>query len=184
MATYCSSVRDLPLDNVHRQHHDTEHGFPPQDDDDLFRRLMLEISQAGLSFETVLKKKKAIYEAFPSVKRVAALQEADILRLLQNSGIIRNRLKIQAAIANAQKIQRIQRKHGSFWHWLKMQPCKNREEWTQLFRKKFRFTGGEIVNEFLMSVGMLPGAHDLDCRIFQEIIPKHGVDRIDDKSNT
>ena len=165
MTSYCATVRNLPKDNVHRQHHDTEHGFAPKNDDDLFRRLMLEISQAGLSFETILKKKKTIYQAFTTIEKVAKFREKDIEILMRNPGIIRNRLKIQAAIFNARKIQEIQRKHESFWNWIQKQELKTKEEWTTLFKKNFKFTGGEIVNEFLMSINILPGAHEKECLI-------------------
>lgn len=161
MQSYCSYARKSG--NHHKEHHDTEHGVPAKDDDDLFRRLILEISQAGLSFDTILKKKKTIYEAFPSVNKVANYSEKDIERLMQNPGIIRNRLKILAAIHNAKKIQEIQKEHGSFKNWLNKQTCKNKEEWVKLFKKTFKFTGGEITNEFLMSTNYLPGAHDDDC---------------------
>jgi DNA-3-methyladenine glycosylase I len=89
--------------------------------------------------------------------------------LLNDAGIIRNRLKIHAAIENAKTILQLQKEHGSFKNWLDRHHPKNREEWTKLFKKTFRFTGGEIVNEFLMSTGYLPGAHDQDCPVFQII---------------
>ena len=76
--TYCQYARSLPADNLHRIHHDSEHGSPAVDDDDLFRRLMLEIMQAGLSFETVLKRKETIYAAFPGIDRAAAVEQRDI----------------------------------------------------------------------------------------------------------
>ncbi len=159
--SYCSFARKR--DDHHRTHHDTEHGFPPSGDDDLFRRLMLEISQAGLSFDMILRKKAAIYKAFPSIDKVAGFMEKDVERLMQNPGIIRNRLKIQAAITNAKKAKELQKEHGSLRKWLDAHHPRTREEWTALFRKTFTFTGGEIVNEFMMSIGYLPGAHDKDC---------------------
>jgi DNA-3-methyladenine glycosylase I len=89
--------------------------------------------------------------------------------LLSNPEIIRNRLKINAAIENAKKIIKIQEEFGSFNDWLAMNQPKTLEEWTKLFKKTFVFTGGEIVNEFLMSIGFLPGAHDEDCPIYKQI---------------
>ncbi|MBS3128166.1 DNA-3-methyladenine glycosylase I [Candidatus Woesearchaeota archaeon] len=163
ITSYCASVRHLPKTNVHRQHHDTEHGRTPKNDDDLFRRLMLEISQAGLSFETVLKKKKSIYEAFATIEKVARYTKKDIKQLMKNPGIIRNRLKIESAIFNAQKIKEIQKEHKTFLNWLRKQDLHTREEWTKVFKKTFKFTGGEIVNEFLMSINILPGAHEKYC---------------------
>ena len=161
--TYCSFARSQDIGNVHRDHHDTEHGFPPESDDDLFRRLMLEISQAGLSFETVLKKKSSIYEAFSSIDKVSKYKEKDIERLMNNAGIIRNRLKIESAIHNAKKIQQLQKNFGSFSAWINSQSASTKDEWVKIFKKTFKFTGGEIVNEFMMSIGKLPGAHDKDC---------------------
>lgn len=166
MSSYCETVRNLPLDNHHRQHHDTEHGTPAKNDDDLFRRLILEISQAGLSFDTILKKKKTIYEAFPSIKKVAEYKEKEIQQLMNNPGIIRNKLKIQAAITNANKIIQIQKEHGSFKQWLDKHHPLTKEEWVKLFKQNFKFTGGEIVNEFLMSTLYLPGAHTKGCSYF------------------
>ncbi len=159
--SYCSFARKR--DDHHRKHHDTEHGIPPRDDDDLFRRLVLEISQAGLSFDTILRKKAAIYGAFSSVRKVAKFTDRDVRRLMGNPDIIRNRLKILAAVRNARKIQELQKSHGSFREWIDSNYPKTREEWTALFRKTFSFTGGEMVNEFMMSIGYLPGAHDQDC---------------------
>lgn len=162
-------VRDLPVGNIHRDHHDSEHGFLPVDDDDLFRRLILEINQAGLSFEIALKKKKTTYSAFPTVRKVAAYGAKDISRLMENPGIIRNRLKIESIISNANKILEIQKTHGSFANWLDSHYPLSKEEWVKLFKKTFRFTGGEIVNEFLMSTGHLPGAHDKECAVGKKI---------------
>ncbi|MBI4159027.1 DNA-3-methyladenine glycosylase I [Candidatus Woesearchaeota archaeon] len=173
MISYCKFSR-LRSD-VHREHHDTEHGFQPGSDDDLFRRLMLEISQAGLSFETILKKKKGIYKAFSTVEIVANFKEKDIEKLMQNPGIIRNRLKILAAIHNAKKIKEIQREYGSFCKWLDFYYPLKKEEWVKLFKKTFKFTGGEIVNEFMMSIGYLPGAHDEDCPIGKKLKYKHKI---------
>ncbi len=170
MQSYCGYAR--ARDDVHREHHDTEHGFLPRDDDDLFRRLMLEISQAGLSFETVLKRKQGIYRAFNSVDKVAKFGAAHVKKLMQDASIIRHRLKILAAIHNAKKIKELQKEFGSFKHWLDAHHPRTREEWVKLFRKTFTFTGGEIVNEFLMSTGYLPGAHDADCPVLKNIRKK------------
>ncbi len=92
-------------------------------------------------------------------------------RLMNDPGIIRNRLKINAAIGNAKIIQGIQKEYGSFSRWLEINAGKmnSLEEWTKLFKKTFKFTGGEIVNEFLMSIGYLPGAHHPDCPAYKRI---------------
>lgn len=170
MASYCRFARARK--DFHRKHHDNEHGSHPKGDDDLFRRLMLEISQAGLSFETVLKKKKTIYTEFGSVEKVAGFGENDINRLMQNPGIIRNRLKILAAIHNARKVRELQKSNGSFKKWLDSHQPMGKKEWIELFRNNFKFTGGEIVNEFLMSTGYLPGAHDQDCPVGKRLNSK------------
>ncbi len=97
---------------------------------------------------------------------MANYTEEDRNRLLSNPNIIRNRLKINAAIENAKRIMQIQQEFGSFENWLNNNHPKTLEEWTRLFKKTFLFTGGEIVNEFLMSIGLLPGAHDSDCPVY------------------
>ncbi|MDE2728751.1 MAG: DNA-3-methyladenine glycosylase I [Gemmatimonadota bacterium] len=146
-------------------YHDDEYGFPLSRDDDFFERLVLEINQAGLSWLTVLKKRKALREAFEGfdVDRVAAYGDEDRARLLGDAGIIRNRLKIDAAIQNARVIREIRAEHGSFAAWLNGQTCTTLDEWVAVFRKTFRFMGPEIVGEFLMSTGYLPIHHDPEC---------------------
>lgn len=169
--TYCDFVAKLDKDNIHRHYHDKEYGFPLNSDDELFARLVLEINQAGLSWETILKKKENFFKAYDnfSVAKVAAYGEKHVARLLNDAGIIRNRLKINAAIENAKKILELQQEHGSFKNWIEHHHPLTKEEWVKLFKKNFRFTGGEIVNEFLMSASYLPGAHKEDCPIFLKI---------------
>jgi DNA-3-methyladenine glycosylase I len=160
--TYCLAAPDHPF---HGPYHDTEYGVPHRDEAVLFERLVLEINQAGLSWLTILKKRaafRAAYDAF-EVDRVAAYGEAEVARLLGDAGIIRNRLKIEAAIENARRIRAIRGSHGAFAAWLDAHHPRSKEAWVSLFRKTFRFTGGEIVGEFLMSLGYLPGAHDESC---------------------
>jgi DNA-3-methyladenine glycosylase I len=159
---------------IHGLYHDTEYGFPSADERVLFERLVLEINQAGLSWLTILKKRSAFRTAFADfeVDRVAAFGSTDIDRLLGDSGIIRNRLKIEATAENARRIQALRQSHGSFVGWLEMHHPRSQEEWTRLFRQTFRFTGGQIVNEFLMSLGYLSGAHEPDCPVFARIL-KH-----------
>ena len=155
----------------HGFYHDGEYGFPTSEEGVLFERLVLEINQAGLSWLTILKKRPAFRAAFADfeVDRVAGFGPADIDRLLADSGIIRNRLKLEAAIENARRIQALRVSHGSFVGWLDTHHPQSPQEWTRLFRRTFRFTGGQIVNEFLMSIGYLPGAHELDCPVFSRI---------------
>ncbi|MCG3356813.1 DNA-3-methyladenine glycosylase I, partial [Neisseria meningitidis] len=107
-------------DNPNKHYHDTQYGFPIKDDNGLFERLVLEINQAGLSWTLMLKKRQAFQTAFEGfdIDTVAAFGEADIERLLTDAGIVRNRLKIDAAIFNARQIQALQQEHGSFKNWL------------------------------------------------------------------
>lgn len=170
---YCEHIRRLgPKDvSVSKVYHDTEYGFPIHSDDELFGRLILEINQAGLSWVTILKKKESFRKAYRnfSIPKVAKFGDKDIQRLLNDPGIIRNRLKVNAAIHNANVILSLQKEFGSFAAWLDFHHPLNKEEWTKLFRKTFKFTGGEIVNEFLMSSGYLEGAHDPKCPIWKKV---------------
>jgi len=168
-AAYCGFA---PGDPIHGVYHDTEYGFPTAEESVLFERLMLEINQAGLSWATILKKRAAFRIAYAdfAVDRVAAFGSAEIERLLADPGIIRNRLKIEAATENARRIHALRQSHGSFAQWLAAHHPRSPEGWTQLFRRTFRFTGGQIVGEFLMSIGYLPGAHEPDCPVFARIL--------------
>lgn len=168
MTSYCAIARGHP---VHGPFHDEEHGVPVRGDDELFERLLLEINQAGLSWLTVLKKRENFRNAYAGfdVERVAHFGERDRARLLDDAGIIRNRLKVEAAIHNAQVIIDMRDSHGSFAEWLDAHHPLTKPDWVKLFRKTFRFTGGEITNEFLMGTGYLPGAHERDCPQFDEI---------------
>ena len=83
---------------------------------------------------------------------------------------MRNRQKIDAVIANARRIQELRGSHGSFHGWLEAHHPRPPDEWTRLFRQNFRFTGGLIVGEFLMSLGYLPGAHQPDCPVYARIL--------------
>jgi DNA-3-methyladenine glycosylase I len=172
--SYCSVIPTMPDDKraLHKDYHDNYYGFPIHDDNELFCRLILEINQAGLSWETILKKQETFRKAYSNfdIKKVAAYSDKDVERLLADPGIIRNRLKVNAAIENAKTLLQLQKEHGSFENWLAMHHPKTKEEWVKLFKKTFRFTGGEIVNEFLMSAGYLPGAHTADCPIYKKVL--------------
>ena len=169
-AAYCLAV--APGHPLHGPYHDREYGFPSTDEAVLFERLTLEINQAGLSWLTVLRKRAALRAAFAdfAVDRVAAFDDGDVARLLGDAGIVRNRQKIAAVIANARRIQELRRSHGSFHGWLEAHHPRPPEEWTRLFRQNFRFTGGLIVGEFLMSLGYLPGAHVAECPVYAAIL--------------
>jgi DNA-3-methyladenine glycosylase I len=172
--SYCEAVWSMDKENVHVHYHDNEYGFPIHDDNALFARLVLEINQAGLSWTTILNKKANFFEAYDQfdISKVAAYGEEDFARLLDDKGIIRNRLKVAAAIHNAKVILELQKAHGSFEAWLDSHHPKTKAEWVKIFKKSFKFTGGEIVNEFLMSTGYLPGAHIEECKIFAEVEAK------------
>ncbi|MBW8687886.1 DNA-3-methyladenine glycosylase I [Chitinophaga rhizophila] len=172
--SYCTAIEVMPAEKkaLHKAYHDHQYGFPIDDDNELFCRLVLEINQAGLSWETILRKEAQFRKAYShfNVSKVAAYATADRERLLADAGIIRNRLKIDAAIENAKTILQLQKEQGSFKGWLEAHHPKTKEQWVKLFKKTFRFTGGEIVNSFLMSIGMLPGAHDKQCEIHEKAI--------------
>lgn len=172
--SYCTYCADKTEDNIHKNYHDCHYGFPIENDDELFGRLILEINQAGLSWETILKKQDNFKQAYAqfSIEKIANFTEDDRSNLLENPGIIRNRLKVNAAIHNAQQIIQLKEEFGSFRQWLNHHHPKTREEWTKLFKKTFKFVGGEIVNEFLMSTGYLKGAHDENCIIFDVVAKK------------
>ena len=166
--SYCTIAPGHPL---HGPYHAEEYGFPATDEAALFERLVLEINQAGLSWQTILAKRanfRAAYSDFV-VDRVARYDSKARARLLADSGIIRNRLKIEAAIANAQRIAEIRATHGSFAAWLDDHHPLSKPEWIKLFKQTFKFTGGEITGEFLISLGYLPGAHEESCPVYRTI---------------
>jgi DNA-3-methyladenine glycosylase I len=169
MSSYCDAAPGHPF---HGPYHDREYGFPLEGDDALFERLVLEINQAGLSWLTILKKREAFRAAYAgfAIDEVARFGARDRKRLLADAGIIRNRLKVEAAIENAKRLQAIRDSHGSFAAWLDAYHPLPREEWVKLFKATFRFTGGEIVGEFLMSTGYLPGAHRETCPVYRRIL--------------
>lgn len=169
--SYCNFCAKQEDGNVHKIYHDTQYGFPITDDNQLFGRLILEINQAGLSWKTILNKQDNFVKAYDNfdLQKVANYTEEDRNRLLSDAGIIRNKLKVNAAIHNANQIIGLQNECGSFKNWLDMNHPKTREEWVKLFKKTFKFTGGEITNEFLMSSGYLKGAHGADCPVFNKI---------------
>jgi DNA-3-methyladenine glycosylase I len=174
MSSYCIFAQGHPL---HGPYHDTEYGVPARGEAELFERLVLEINQAGLSWETMLKKRdgfRRAYDAF-DVDTVAGYGAKDRERLLADAGIVRNRLKVDAAIHNAAVIAGMRDSHGGFACWLDAHVVeggapRSRESWVKLFKQTFRFTGGEITHEFLLSLGYLPGAHAEDCPVHARIV--------------
>ena len=171
MTTYCDYCNSHPEDTFNKDYHDTQYGFPLDDDNLLFERLVLEINQAGLSWITILKKADNFRKAYRmfDIAKVAKFTEKDRARLLADAGIIRNKLKVNAAIVNAQKILELKKEYGSFKGWLDAHHSLTKDEWTKLFKRTFFFTGGEIVNEFLMSTGYLQGAHVKSCPTYKKV---------------
>lgn len=172
--SYCRAIESMPDEKkaIHKPYHDLLYGFPVHDDNELFGRLIMEINQAGLSWETILKKEAGFRKAYHNfnIKKVASYTDKDRERLMNDPGIIRNRLKINAAIENANTILRLQKEFGSFEKWLAHHHPKTKDEWVKLFKKTFRFTGGEIVNEFLQSIGHLEGAHAAGCPVYKKVL--------------
>lgn len=170
-------------------YHDQEWGVPLHDDQGLFEFLILEGAQAGLSWTTILKKRDHYRQAFANFEPAAVAQfdEAKREALLQNPGIVRNRLKIEAAITNARAFLQVQAEFGSFdayiWQFVNGQPRQNR--WTSLSelpaqtpdseamskdlkKRGFRFVGPTICYAFMQAVGMV-NDHTVDCYRYQEL---------------
>lgn len=168
MPDYCDYAPDDP---VHQSYHATEYGFPTTDENVLMERLALEIFQAGLSWGLILKKRAATFDAFDGFKidKVATYGDADVARLLDDAGIIRNRLKVHAIIHNANVIKSMRDSHGGFADWIAAHHPMAKADWVKLFKKTFKFTGGEITGEFLMSIGYLPGTHRPDCPVYAQL---------------
>ena len=175
VTSYCEYVRAHPEDEYNRLYHDSQYGFPLSEDHLLFERFMFEINQAGLSWITILKKADNFRRAYDRfyIDKIASYGKRDITRLLSDAGIIRNRLKINAALENAKQIQALRGEFGTFKNWLDVNSSLSLEEWTKLFKQTFVFTGGEIVREFLVSTGYLPGAHDEDCMVYKTVAALH-----------
>lgn len=173
--SYCDYVaftKDGESKELNKEYHDNHYGFPIHDDNELFGRLILEINQAGLSWTTMLKKQNAFRKAFESfdIAKIANYDAAERARLLSDSGIIRNRLKVDAVIYNAKAILALKREYGSFENWLNAHHPREKGEWVKLFKKHFKFVGGEIVGEFLLSTGYLMGAHKESCPIYHKVL--------------
>ena len=166
--SYCDIA---PGDPLHGPYHDREYGFPLRKDPELLERLALEINQAGLSWATILRKRanfRVAFEGFvPDV--VARYGAREKKRLLADAGIIRNRLKVEAVVHNAGVLLALRKSHGSFASWIDAHHPLPLDQWVKLFRATFRFTGGEIVNEFLVSTAWLPGAHRPSCPVAARI---------------
>ena len=168
MSWYCDVAPGHPL---HGPYHDREYGFPLHDEARLLERLALEILQAGLNWELVLRKRPGIVDAFEGfdVDRVADFGEDRVEELLRDERIVRNRLKVRAIVHDANVVRGFRDSHDGFARWLAAHHPLDKPGWVRLFKQTFRFTGGEITGELLMSIGYLPGAHREDCPAFAEI---------------
>lgn len=182
----CDWVSDDPL---YIQYHDHEWGIPEHNDQKLFEMLILEGAQAGLSWITILKKRAAYIEAFDKFDphKVAKYDEAKIQALLQNAGIVRNKLKVRSAVSNAQAFLDMQQEFGSFdkyiwgfvggtpkvnqWSSLNQVPAKTEEAEVMskdLKKRGFRFVGPTICYAFMQATGMV-NDHTTDCFRYGEV---------------
>lgn len=180
----CAWAGDIP---IYVDYHDHEWGRPVHDDIRLFELLILEGMQAGLSWITVLKKREAFRQTFDGFDpgKVALYDEAKIQELLENKGIIRNRLKLNAAVTNAGAFLEVQKKYGSFdafiWSYVNHTPIQNHWESMaevpattalsdqiskDLKKLGFRFVGSTIIYAFMQSMGMV-NDHVTDCFVYQ-----------------
>jgi DNA-3-methyladenine glycosylase I len=172
--SWCSHTSELNL-----AYHDTEWGVPAHDDRVLFEFLILEGAQAGLSWETILRKREGYRHAFDGFDpvKVARYTQRDVGRLLRNAGIVRNRAKIEAAIANAKAFLAVQREFGSFdayvWRFVGGKPLPHRNRYftttkesdalsKDLKRRGFKFVGSTICYAFMQAVGMV-NDHERGC---------------------
>lgn len=186
MKTRCFWVSNNPL---YIEYHDTEWGVPVYNDEKLFEFLILETFQAGLSWITVLKKRENFREAFDNFnyKKIANYSEDKYEELLQNAGIIRNKLKIKATITNAQNFIKIQEEFGSFstyiWNFVNGKPIKNKFDKREdvpattelsdkiskdLKKRGFKFVGSTVIYAHMQATGMV-NDHTTDCFRYNEV---------------
>ena len=165
--SYCVYCLSLPKENIHRVYHDTEYGRNEYDNNKLFEKFCLEINQAGLSWDIVLKKRKTLSIAFDqwSIDKVAAYDQKKIKELTLNTGVIRHRKKIESIVYNANQILLMHKNGISFSNWLESLKGKSLDECLIIFKKKFKFVGTEIVKEYLQAINIMEGAHDKNCKI-------------------
>jgi DNA-3-methyladenine glycosylase I len=186
VAQRCAWVGTEPL---YVDYHDREWGIPVHDDRLLFEFLVLEGAQAGLSWLTILKKREGYRRAFADFDpaKVACFTPVDVARLLSDSGIVRNRLKVESAITNAQAFLRVQEEFGSFdtyvWRFVDGETIQNRWETIaeipaktaeaerlskDLVRRGFRFVGPTIVYAHMQATGMV-NDHTVECFRWAEL---------------
>lgn len=179
-----------PLDDpLYLAYHDTEWGVPVHDDRKLFEFLVLEVFQAGLSWRTVLHKRKNFRAAFAGFdfRKVAKFGKSDLKRLVNDAGIIRNRAKIEAAVNNAQRLLEVRDEFGTFakymWSWVDGKPIVNRHrtmkevkpfddvavQWAKDLKKRgFKFLGPTVVYAHMQAVGMV-NDHLVECFRYREV---------------
>ena len=176
-------------DALYQQYHDLEWGVPVKDDDTLFEFLVLETFQAGLSWITILRKRENFRVAFDGFdyKKIAQYKQEKIDSLLQDAGIIRNKLKVHATVTNAKAFMKIQEEFGSFskyiWGFVDDKPIKNKVEnykeappttaqsdaiSKDLKRRGFKFVGSTVMYAYMQAVGMV-NDHEMDCFRYEEI---------------
>jgi len=179
MKTRCAWAKD----EFYNEYHDVEWGVPAHDDRHLFEMLILEGAQAGLSWATILKKRENYRAAFNRFdpKKVARYDEAKVQELLENAGIVRNRLKIAAAVQNAKAFLEVQKEFGTFdkyiWRFVDHKPIQNARKSLKdvpaktaqsdamskdLLRRGFKFVGSTICYAYMQAVGMV-NDHVVDC---------------------
>jgi len=182
----CNWCTDNPL---YQKYHDREWGVPQHDDRILFEMLILEGAQAGLSWLTILKRRQNYRRAFDHFdqQKIACYGDSDIRRLMQDTGIVRNRLKIESTIKNARGVIAIKREYGSFasflWQYVNNSPLQNKwssvkdlpasteisERMSRDLKKRgFTFVGPTICYAFMQAVGMV-NDHTTDCFRYQEL---------------
>ncbi|MDH6253553.1 DNA-3-methyladenine glycosylase I [Chryseobacterium sp. H1D6B] len=163
-------------DDLYRKYHDEEWGRPVYDDETIFEFLILESFQAGLSWYTILSKRESFKKAFDQFdyKKIAAYSDEKIEELMQNPGIVRNRLKVLATVTNAQKFQEVQKEFGSFskyiWGFVNGKPVDNKPKTLQdvpatteisdalskdLKKRGFKFMGSTVVYAHMQATGMV-----------------------------
>lgn len=176
-------------DPLYEAYHDLEWGVPVLNDDMIFEFLTLETFQAGLSWITVLRKRNNFREAFDDFdyRKIALYEEPKITELMQNSGIIRNQMKIRAAVSNAREFMKIQDEFGSFskyiWSFVEGKPIQNKIEHHKeapatteisdilskdLKKRGFKFVGSTVVYAHMQATGMV-NDHQKDCFRYHEV---------------
>ncbi|MFD2725063.1 DNA-3-methyladenine glycosylase I [Hyunsoonleella rubra] len=176
-------------DTLYEAYHDEEWGVPVYDDETLFEFLILETFQAGLSWITVLRKRENFRKAFDNFdyKKIAKYEQDKIDELLQDTGIIRNKLKVNATVTNAQAFMKIQEEYGSFskyiWEFVDGKPIKNTlNDWRNapantplsdtiskdLKKRGFKFVGTTVVYAHMQATGMV-NDHEVNCFRYEEV---------------